>query len=237
VSGAPEAPPLRAVVVEDEPPARRHLCDLLAAMPGVEVVAAAEHGEAGLAAIARHRPDVAFLDVAMPGLTGTEVMHRLPAPRPALVFVTASPEHAVEAFAGGAIHYLLKPISATGLAQALSRVRPADDPRQVDWLRVPARRRGVTRLLRPGEIEALTADLGDCAAWTADGRWPVDGTLAHWEERLGGQGFLRVHRNALVRLAAVREVTADGALLLPGGRLEVSRRRLEEVRRRLGLGG
>ena len=226
---------LRVVVVEDEPLARRHLCDLLAVMPGVEVVAQAENGRQGLEAAARHRPDALFLDVEMPGIKGTELLQLLPEPRPAVVFVTAYPEHAVEAFAGGAVHYLLKPISRVGIAQALSRIRPKDDPLQRAWLRVPVRRKGGTRLLRPEEIEALVADLGDCAAWTAEGRLPVEGTLDHWEVRLGDQGFLRVHRNALVRLEAVRELSPDDELVLAGGRIPVSRRRTAELRRALGL--
>jgi DNA-binding LytR/AlgR family response regulator len=233
VSGPPDRP-VRVVVAEDEPLSRERLVALLAAQPGVQVVAQAPNGRLGLEAAIAHRPDAVFLDVEMPGMTGTEVMHALPAPRPAVVFVTAHPQHAIEAFAGGAVHYLLKPVTAVGVAQALSRLRPKDDPLQEGWLRIPARRRGGTRLLRPGEVDALVADLGDCAAWTAEGVLPVDGTLAHWEERLGERGFVRVHRNALVRLEAVRELGADGELILPGGRIAVSRRRLEEIRRRLG---
>ncbi len=226
--------PLRVVVVEDEPLSRERLTGLLAAPPGVAVVAQAPNGRLGLEAAVAHRPDAIFLDVEMPGMTGTEVMHALPEPRPAVVFVTAYPEHAVEAFAGGAVHYLLKPVTRVGVAQALSRLRPKDDPLQEGWLRIPARRRGGTRLLRPGEVDALVADLGDCSAWTAEGVLPVDGTLAHWEERLQASGFARVHRKALVRLAAVREITAEGEVVLPGGRIPVSRRRMEEIRGRLG---
>jgi DNA-binding LytR/AlgR family response regulator len=226
---------IRIVVVEDEPLARQHLCDLLAELPVVEVVASAENGRLGLAAIAEHRPDAVFLDVEMPGVKGTEVMHLLPEPRPAVVFVTAYPQHAVEAFSGGAVHYLLKPISRVGVAQALSRVRPKDDPLQQAWLRIPVRRRSGTRLLRPQEVEALVADLGDCVAWTSDGALPIDGALGHWEERLADHGFLRVHRNALVRLDAVKELSPEDELVLAGGRIAISRRRMEEVRRALGL--
>jgi DNA-binding LytR/AlgR family response regulator len=84
-------------------------------------------------------------------------------------------------------------------------------------------------------VEALVADLGDCVAWTPDGRLPVDGTLVHWEERLSDLGFMRVHRNALVRLNAVREVTAEDELVLATGRIAISRRRMDEVRRALGI--
>ncbi len=226
---------IRIVVIEDEPLARQHLADLLNELPGLAVVASAENGRLGLAAIAEHRPDAVFLDIEMPGMKGTELMHMLPEPRPSLVFVTAYPQHAIEAFAGGAVHYLLKPISRVGVAQAISRIRPKDEPLQTEWLRLPVRKKGTTRLLRPEEVEALVADLGDCMAWTPEGRLPVDGTLGHWEERLSGLGFMRVHRNALVRLDAVREVTVEDELVLATGRIAISRRRMDEVRRALGI--
>lgn len=223
----------RIVVVEDEPLARQHLVDLLTELPGVQVVATAENGRLGLAAVVQHRPDAVFLDVEMPGMKGTEMAHLLPDPRPAVVFVTAYAEHALEAFAGGAVHFLLKPISRLGVAQALSRVRPREE--QKAWSRIPVRKRDGTRLLKPEEVDALVADLGDAQAWTSEGRLPVDGSLVYWEERLSAFGFLRVHRSALVRLEAIRELSADDELVLPSGRLSVSRRRLEEVRERLGL--
>jgi len=226
---------IRIVVIEDEPLAREHLVELLSELPGVVVVASAENGRLGLAAIAEHQPDAVFLDVEMPGIKGTELMQMLPEPRPSLVFVTAYPQHAIEAFAGGAVHYLLKPISRVSIAQAISRIRPKDEPLQKEWLRLPVRKKGATRLLRPEEVEALVADLGDCVAWTGDGRLPVDGTLTHWEERLADLGFMRVHRNALVRLDAVREVTTEDELVLATGRITISRRRMDEVRRTLGI--
>lgn len=81
----------------------------------------------------------------------------------------------------------------------------------------------------------MVADLGDCVAWTREGKLPVDGTLAHWEERLSDHGFLRVHRNAIVRLEAVREIGAQDELRLATGDLAISRRRMEEVKKALGI--
>jgi DNA-binding LytR/AlgR family response regulator len=227
---------IRIVVVEDEPLARTHLVELLSELPGVLVVAAAENGRLGLAAIAQHRPDAVFLDIEMPGLKGTELALLLPEPRPGIVFVTAHPQHALEAFATGAVHYLLKPIARINVAQALARIRPREEPLQKEWLRLPVRRREGTRLLRPEEVEALVADLGDCVAWTREGRFPVDGSLGHWEERLAGHRFLRVHRNALVCLDAVQELAAGDELVLGTGRIAISRRRMDEVRKALGIG-
>ncbi len=226
---------IRIVVVEDEPLARQEMIELLSELPGVEVVASAENGRLALAAIAEHKPDAVFLDIEMPGIKGTEVMHMLPEPKPALIFVTAYAQHAIEAFAGGAVHYLLKPISRVSLTQALSRIRPKNDPLQKEWLRIPVRRKSGTRLLKPEEVDALVADLGDCVAWTLDGKVPVDGSLSHWEERLETSGFQRVHRNALVRLESVKEVTTDDELVLPSGRIAISRRRMDEVRKVLGI--
>lgn len=225
---------IRILIVEDEPLARQLLADLLREQPGVEVVGEAAEGVEALRMAVALRPDAIFLDIEMPGMKGTELMHLLPAPRPALVVTTAYRDHAVEAFEGGAVHYLLKPLSRIKVAQALGRLRPASDPLQAEWLRIPARRKGTTRLLRPEEVEALVADLGDCQAWTEEGPWPVDGSLAHWEERLG-PAFLRVHRNALVRREAIREFTDADELVLPSGRIPVSSRRVEAVRKALGL--
>ena len=226
---------IRVVAVEDEPLALRHLVKMLEELPGVRVVAEASHGLEGLAAIQETRPDAVFLDIRMPGMDGLELMRMLPEPRPALIFTTAHKDHALDAFEGGAVHYLLKPISRVGVAQALSRVRPAQDPLQQEWLRIPVRLKGSRRLLRLDEVDALVADLGDCLAWTAEGQLRVEGTLAHWEERLAGSGFKRVHRNALVRLAAVREVLETDELLLPSGRLAIAKRRMDEIQRMLGL--
>lgn len=225
---------IRILLVEDEPLARQLLRDLLREQPGVEVVGEAKDGVEALRLVAELKPDALFLDIEMPGMKGTELMHLLPRPRPALVFATAYRDHALEAIQGGAVHYLLKPLSRLKIAEALARLRPATDPLQAEWLRIPARRKGTTRLLKPEDVEALVADLGDCQAWTLEGPWPVDGSLGHWEGRLGNS-FLRVHRNALVRREAIRELTDAGEVVLPSGRIPVSTRRLEDVRRALGL--
>jgi len=226
---------IRIVVVEDEPLTRRELVSLLGEWPGTEVVAEAGNGREGLAAIALHSPDAVFLDIEMPGIKGNELFRLLPEPRPAVVFVTAHSQHAVEAFADGAVHYLLKPVTRVGLAQALSRIRPKEDPLQKDWLRIPVKRKSGIRLLSPEGVHALVADLGDALAWTDEGRLPIDGSLNHWEDRLQEHGFLRIHRSALVRLGAIQELSAEDEVVLPSGRIRISRRRMEDVKRALRL--
>lgn len=218
---------IRVLVAEDEPYSRHLLAGLLREQPGVDVVGEARDGEEALEMAHGLHPDALFLDIEMPGLKGTELARRLPSPLPGVVFVTAHTKHAVEAFALGAAHYLLKPVSRPLLAQALARLQPESAE---DWLRLPVRRKGGIRFLHPEFVEALVADLGDCLAWTREGRLRVEGTLTFWEERLESRGFFRVHRNALVRLAAVQGMDEEQRLLLANGPLDVSRRRLESLR-------
>lgn len=226
---------IRVLVAEDEPGNRKLLVGYLRELPGVELIGEAVNGVEALELARRLKPDALFLDIEMPGLRGTELATLLPEPRPRIVFVTAFPQHAVEAFRLGAAHYLLKPVTRVDVAQALTRLYPKEAATRAEWLRIPVRQRGSLRMLAPAEVEALVADLGDCLALTSEGRLRVEGTLAQWEERLEPHGFFRVHRNALVRLGAVVELT-EGELLLPSGPLALSRRRREALERALGFG-
>ena len=222
---------IRAIVVDDDVRSRTLLVGYLEELPGLEVVGEAGDGLEGRRLIEQLRPDAVFLDVEMPGLSGPKLARALADPRPALVFVTAHAEHALEAFRLGAVHYLLKPVNRVELAQALTRLYPAQARRE--WLRIPARVHGNLRLLDPQDVDALVADLGDCLAWTREGQLRVEGTLAQWEERLASCGFTRAHRNALVRVEAILELRKDGTLALPSGQLALSRRRREQLERLL----
>ncbi|TAG05496.1 MAG: response regulator [Betaproteobacteria bacterium] len=113
-----------AIVAEDEPHIRAQLVALLAQLwPDLEIVTEAEDGIAALAAIRAHEPDLLFLDVKMPGLSGVEVLQALGAHRFVTVFTTAFDDFAVKAFEEGAIDYLVKPITAARLAKAITRVQ------------------------------------------------------------------------------------------------------------------
>jgi DNA-binding LytR/AlgR family response regulator len=127
-----------AIIAEDEPHIRAQLVALLAQLwPDLEIVAETEDGIAALAAIRAREPDVLFLDVKMPGLSGVEVLQALGAHRFVTVFTTAFDEFAVKAFEEGAIDYLVKPITAARLAKAITRaqeklLRPESNPAIVD---------------------------------------------------------------------------------------------------------
>jgi two-component system LytT family response regulator len=118
------SPRLKALVADDEPLARARLRRLLAQFEALDVVADCANGGEAVEALHRHAPDVAFLDIQMPDLDGFGVLETLPRERrPHVVFVTAFSEHAVRAFEARAVDYLLKPVSAERLRQALERVR------------------------------------------------------------------------------------------------------------------
>ena len=121
----PPAPNLTAVVADDEQLARDELCFLLTQLGTVEIVGKASNGMEALDEIARHAPDVAFLDVQMPGLTGFEVARRLLAQGtgPGVIFVTAYDQRAIEAFEVNAVDYLLKPVNGQRLETAIDRIR------------------------------------------------------------------------------------------------------------------
>ena len=121
---------IRAVIVDDEAPARERLRRLLGDLPEVEIVGEAEDGEQAIDRLLETKADLVFLDIQMPGCSGLEVAASLPSPRPHLVFCTAFDQYAVDAFEINAVDYLLKPVNATRLRKALDRVRagrPADD--------------------------------------------------------------------------------------------------------------
>ena len=127
---------LRVLVVDDEPLARQRVLDLLDRAAGVEVVGTAGTGRNAVAQIEEHRPDLVFLDVQMPGLTGLDVVREVgPEAMPAVVFVTAYDQHALAAFDVAAVDYLLKPYDDDRFAQALARARDAVRLREVDALR------------------------------------------------------------------------------------------------------
>ena len=120
---------MKALVIDDERLARLELRRLLAAHPEVEIVGEARGGEEALALISKLGPDVIFLDIQMPGMSGFDLLERLE-DLPQVIFTTAYDEYAIKAFEVNALDYLLKPIPPARLAAALAKVRPrADKPR------------------------------------------------------------------------------------------------------------
>lgn len=213
---------MRALIVDDEPLARKILREELEEIaPDVVVVGEAGDGESALGQIHSLRPDLVFLDLQMPGLTGFDVIRNLDSrSMPVIIIVTAYDKHAIEAFDAGAIDYLLKPVKSARLADSLQRAtrlagRPAALAEHSARLHeVAAPRKIVGRvgeeylLLKPEEVFAFQAE-GD-VVWivTAKQRFLATMTLRALQEKLQGLPFQRVHRNALVNLAHIRKMAA-----------------------------
>jgi two-component system LytT family response regulator len=119
--------PLRVLVCDDELMARKRVLRLLTELPGVEATFECESGEQVLAKLREEDVDVAILDINMPGLSGLETVMQMPEERPYVIFLTAHPEHAVQAFDVGAVDYLLKPVDDARLAKAIMRARSSLD--------------------------------------------------------------------------------------------------------------
>jgi DNA-binding LytR/AlgR family response regulator len=219
---------MRALIVDDEPLARKVLREELEVVsPDLAIAGEAADGEAALAQIHALRPDIVFLDLQMPGLTGFDVIRNLDrGSMPVIVIVTAYDKHAIEAFEAGAVDYLLKPVNSTRLSESLQRAsrllgKPAaiaeHAARLQDAAGLPGSsspRKIVGRvgeeyfLLRPEEVLAFQAD-GD-VVWivTAKQRFLATMTLKDLQEKLRGLPFQRVHRNALVNLTHIRKMAA-----------------------------
>src|SRR5438128_931794 len=250
---------LRAFLIDDEPLALQHLARLLEATGRVEVVGRATNPVDGLAAVAAKPVDVLFLDIHMPGLSGFQVVERVP-PGPMVVFTTAHDEHAVRAFEVNAVDYLLKPVERKRLDDALDRVAarragPGDDGvrealgRLAQHLRaapfldhLAARMRDRVQLIPVQEVTHVLAKARATYAVTASTQPMLDATLAALERRLDPQRFLRINRGILVNLAWVAELRADpdGHLAVrlkdaARSELAVSRDRVRPLKERLGL--
>jgi two-component system LytT family response regulator len=237
---------MRALIVDDERPARERLRSLLAAFPDVDVVAECEDGVDALQRIGEFHPDLVMLDVQMPGSSGIEVAGSLPEPRPKIIFCTAYDQYAVDAFELCAVDYLLKPVNRSRLAQAIERVRALSVDElngNIDRALQRPRVRPVRFLARQGarcvvipqkQVVYLGSEGGLTRLYTADHHYVMDPTLNDFERRLDPEVFFRISRTALVNLDWVASVdTLAGGFgevaTRIGTRLEVSRRRLREL--------
>jgi DNA-binding LytR/AlgR family response regulator len=235
---------IRALLVDDEAPARSELRYLLSAHPEVEVVGEAASAAEALKLAAAVPYDVVFLDIEMPGLSGLETARLVHdrSNRPELVFVTAHEQYAVEAFAVEALDYLLKPVDAERLAQVVRRLverrrRPA--PRVE---KLPVVSGGQTVLLDWDEIHFARADGDYSRVHTYDRAYLCTQSLRQLEAALPDRRFARIHRSYLVNLAKVAAVKRAGPERLrlalddrDRTELDVARRQSKLVRERLRL--
>lgn len=244
---------MRALVVDDEAPARRRLVRMLSEISGVSTVGQLDDGDAVLRALETVSADVIFLDVRMPGLDGLTLAQRY-ASLPPIVFVTAYDQYAVEAFNVEAVDYLLKPVRPERLLASIERVRKhraaredvgralatAPASQKPALPRVISNSRGLVKLFDARDVTRFWAS-DKYTLFRADGAEQMtEEPLGALEERLAAHGFLRVHRAELVRIDAVRALRAETGcheLSLSDGQVaRVSRRVLGTIKGALGLG-
>jgi DNA-binding LytR/AlgR family response regulator len=224
----------RAMIAEDEPLLRDALCHLLKqAWPELDLIAACDNGADALETIAAKQPDVAFLDIRMPGLSGLDVAAAAADTSPAtqVVFVTAYDQYAIDAFERGAIDYLLKPIATERLAATVERlkrrstgyaaradlalllrdlaqevVQNAAAP-PLTWITAGTGRE--TRLIMVDDIAYFRADHKYTVAMTADGEVLLRKPLRELLEQLDPAVFKQIHRSTIVNLKAITTIVRD----------------------------
>jgi len=236
---------LKTILIDDEPLARQIIREFLQAFPQLGIVAECENGRQAVAAINHHKPDLIFLDVQMPGLSGFQVLERLEHV-PVIIFSTAYDEYAIRAFDVNAVDYLLKPFDRQRFAAAVQRAierRAGVGAEMERLLRLlqhtqPAGIFSDRLLVRSGEkiIPVRVADIewieaADDYAMLHAGSSKHLCTLGlgEIEKRLNPQQFMRVHRSAIINISRIRHLEKDGeggmiATMASGEEVKVSRR-------------
>jgi two-component system, LytTR family, response regulator len=248
---------LRAIIADDELPARERIRHLLRSHPDITVLSECANGLEAVEAVTIHRPDLLFLDVQMPGLDGFGVLAALPKDHwPAIIFTTAYDQHAVRAFDAHALDYLLKPFKPARFNEALQRARDhlaksnhatnPDTQRLIDLLeRRPAQY--LTRLtvksgekvllIKANEIACIESAGNYVVVHTATAEHVLRETLTDLESQLDPARFLRVSRSAIVNLNHIRELQplfkGDHAIILANGKSVPMTRGLREVEKAL----
>ena len=239
--------PLRALIVDDEDLARHLISEYLGGHADIEVIGECDNGLDAVRQIGALAPDLVFLDIQMPRLTGLEVLE-LTGRRAGVIFTTAYDEHAIKAFELHAVDYLLKPFSKARFDDALARARtlhvPAGGAPALDALvarrtapleRILIRDREQVHVIAIDQVECIEAQ-GDYLAIHADGKCHLKPQrISEIEEQLDATRFLRVHRSFIISLAYLQAIERPGpdrhaARLRSGKRVPISRSGYEKLR-------
>ena len=237
---------MRAMVVDDEAPARSELKYLLEESGRVDLIVEATSAREAVEKLMEVRVDVMFLDISMPKTNGmqlAEALHKLKNP-PQVVFVTAYSEYALDAFGVDATDYLMKPVETDRLAQALDKIvehiKPLNLPVSVE--RIPVVKSGSKVLVPIDQIRFIGAKDDYSCIYTETDRFLSTISLQKLEDRLVGHGFFRIHRSYIVNLEYVADVEVISAGILQltiqgfeDKHISVSRRRVVALKRALGI--
>jgi two-component system LytT family response regulator len=228
---------MKALIVDDERLARLELRRLLAEHPEVEIAGEARGGEEALALIPQLLPDLLFLDIQMPGMTGFDLLERLE-DLPQVIFTTAYDQYAIKAFEVNALDYLLKPIAPARLAAALGRVRPRSERSRLEQVFVREGER--CWIVRLPDIFLMESEGNYTRLYFGKERPLIRRSLNALEEQLDPAMFFRAGRKEILNLKWIEKVdlSVSGGLVvtLRGGRtVEMSRRQSMRLREILSL--
>lgn len=251
---------MKAFLVDDEPLAIKRLSRLLAETGRVEIAGSSTNPEEALADIRNIQPDVLFLDIQMPAMSGFELLERLGTAQPFVVFTTAYDQYALQAFRVNSIDYLLKPIEADQLAKSIGKIERVlrGSETQGDMHALLKQMRTLLNQRAPNYLVRVACRFGDRVefvdveqvthfyardkltfACTREKEYALDLTIAELEEKLPPKKWIRTHRSTLVNVDSIRELRSwfGGKLLIKlrnsSTELEVPRDRAAEVRARL----
>jgi DNA-binding LytR/AlgR family response regulator len=219
----------RVIIVDDEPPARERLARMIAEVGGLTIVGEAADAHAALELLKAQKPDIAFVDINMPGGSGLDVLRDAPADaKPAVVLVTAHIDFAVEALDLDVADYVVKPYTLERLRQACRRAQLLGRPPAPAMSWVAARDAGDLVTLLPQDVMAVLAEGNYVRILTQHAGYMVRSTLKQMQERLAGHGFVAISRSAIASARWIERLSrdrhGDGILTLRSGEtLRVSR--------------
>jgi two-component system LytT family response regulator len=245
---------INAILIDDEPLACDLVKEYLADYPQIQVVATCHDGFEGMKAINEHQPDLVFLDIQMPKITGFEMLELLDEP-PAVIFATAFDEFAIKAFESNAVDYLLKPFSKERFDKAVQKfiesnketaapvamqkvIEEASQTKNQN--RVVIKDGSKIRIIPIKEVVRLEADDDYVKIYTEQGNFMKKKTLTHFENSLSADAFVRVHRSHLINISHITRIdpyekNSHVVLLKDGNRVPVSRNGFQVLKSVLNL--
>lgn len=193
---------MKVLIVDDEVWARTRIADLLRNEAGIEIVGECSRGAEALTAIATRKPDLLFLDIQLPDMTGFDLLEAIEGPRPEVIFATAYDQYAIRAFDANGVDYLLKPFDEERFRVALQRAK--QEKRHLG--RIVVRKGGRVVFLKCSEVERLEASGNYVSVYVRGEEYLLRDTLARLEAELDPEIFLRVHRSTIVSLDFVSHI-------------------------------
>lgn len=241
---------ITALIIDDEPGARKTLRDLLAVhVPEIQLLDEASNVAEGIAMINRYSPQLVFLDVQMPDGTGFDLLSNLPEINFKTIFVSAFDSFAINAFRYSAIDYLLKPVDATELIRSVEKLKSSDEQPNQKIKVLLGNRKGIEKIALPSVEELFFVKPDEIIRCQSDNNYTrfflktgqnilVCRTLKDYEELLEPLGFFRIHKSDLINLQYLKKYKrGEGGMVTldDGTQLEVSRRRKDDFLRAIQL--